>query len=441
MNNPQKIYRLLEKTIAKIEESKEFYVENPEKDFTRNRKLPMSEVIRTMLAMHGGSLNKELYLRSVQMGETLTASAFVQQRAKIRLEAFVDMIRIFNTYCKDRKTYRGYRLYAVDGSDINVYRNPDTDSYITTKSHPEGHNLLHLNALYDLLNHTYTDCTIKAKHHTNERKELYRMLERNTFDQKSIVITDRGYDGYNTIAHFLNTPNVHFLCRIQTKNTWRPLKKFPEGTLDEDISIEITTSQSKEDKRKGRIFLKSYGKSKRVEKPKNNGASVWDFPSPYPMKFRAVRFQLDSGEYETLVTSLPRDEFSLEDLKKLYHMRWGIETSFRSLKYAVGLVNLHCKKEHFAYQEIYAAILMYNFYERVASYAVVKGKQSKEHLYQVNYTMAFTICKEYFKNRRSFSTIIGDMLRYILPIRPDRADPRKAGHQKNFIAFTYRVAA
>ena len=128
MNNPQKIYRLLEKTIAKIEESKEFYVENPGKNFTRNRKLPMSEVIRTMLAMHGGSLNKELYLRSVQMGETLTASAFVQQRAKIRPEAFIDMIRIFNTYCKDRKTYRGYRLYAVDGSDINVYRNPDTDS-------------------------------------------------------------------------------------------------------------------------------------------------------------------------------------------------------------------------------------------------------------------------------------------------------------------------
>ena len=255
------------------------------------------------------------------------------------------------------------------------------------------------------------------------------------------MITDRGYDGYNTIAHFLNTPNVHFLCRIQTKSTWRPLKKFPEGTLDEDISIEITTSQSNEDKRKGGIFLKSYGQSKRVENPKNNGASVWDFPSPYPMKFRAVRFQLDSGEYETLVTSLPRDEFSLEDLKKLYHMRWGIETSFRSLKYAVGLVNLHCKKERFAYQKIYAAILMYNFYERVASYAVVKGKQSKEYLYQVNYTMAFTICKEYFKNRRSFSTIIGDMLQYILPIRPNRADLRKMGRQRCFIAFTYRVAA
>lgn len=122
------------------------------------------------------------------------------------------------------------------------------------------------------------------------------------------------------------------------------------------------------------------------------------------------RTDLPSGEYETLITSLPRNEFSLEDLKDLYHMRWGIETSFRELKYAVGLVNLHCKKENFAYQEIYAAILMYNFYERIVSYAVIKKKQPTCYQYQINYTMAITICKEYFKSRRSFSHVIGDIL-------------------------------
>lgn len=57
------------------------------------------------------------------------------------------------------------------------------------------------------------------------------------------------------------------------------------------------------------------------------------------MSFRVVRFMLDTGEYETLVCStLP--QFTLSDLKELYHARWGIECSFRFLKYSIGLCNL-----------------------------------------------------------------------------------------------------
>lgn len=61
------------------------------------------------------------------------------------------------------------------------------------------------------------------------------------------------------------------------------------------------------------------------------------------MSFRVVHFMLDTGEYETLVTSLS-PQFTLSDLKELYHARWGIETSFRELKYGIGLMDLHEKK-------------------------------------------------------------------------------------------------
>lgn len=53
-------------------------------------------------------------------------------------------------------------------------------------------------------------------------------------------------------------------------------------------------------------------------------------------------------------------------------MRWGIETSFSELKYIVGLVNMHCKKEEFAKQEIFARLTMYNFCERIIAVAVNK---------------------------------------------------------------------
>ena len=53
----------------------------------------------------------------------------------------------------------------------------------------------------------------------------------------------------------------------------------------------------------------------------------------YPISLRVLRFQISEDNYEYLITNLPPDEFSLEEIKELYHLRWGIETSFRELNY------------------------------------------------------------------------------------------------------------
>lgn len=44
--------------ISDMASRKEEFVKNPGKDFTRNRKLSFEEIIKFMLAMGGGSLNK-----------------------------------------------------------------------------------------------------------------------------------------------------------------------------------------------------------------------------------------------------------------------------------------------------------------------------------------------------------------------------------------------
>jgi len=53
----------------------------------------------------------------------------------------------------------------------------------------------------------------------------------------------------------------------------------------------------------------------------------------YPMSFRVVRIKLSDTVYETLITNLARDDFGVKKLKIPYHLRWGIETSFSSLRY------------------------------------------------------------------------------------------------------------
>ena len=121
-------------------------------------------------------------------------------------------------------------------------------------------------------------------------------------------------------------------------------------------------------------------------------------------------------------------------------MRWGIETSFRELKYAIGLTNFHAKKVPYIKQEIFARLLLYNFCEIITTSVVVEQSNNSKYCYQVNFTRAIFICKEYLKRKELTPVRVSQLIqKYILPIRPGRRDPRKVKHQAA-VGFLYRVA-
>ena len=156
------------------------------------------------------------------------------------------------------------------------------------------------------------------------------------------------------------------------------------------------------------------------------------------MGFRIVKFQLDTGEWETLITSLNKKHFPTEKLKELYHLRWDIETSFRELKYAIGLTNFHARKEESVKQEIYARLIAYNFCSRITNSIEVEPKEDGKWEYQINFTMAVHICVCFLKSNAD-TDIREQIRRYVEPIRPGRSDERNI-KPKSFIQFNYRVA-
>ena len=56
------------------------FVKNPARDFTRERKLPLHEVISILLCMEGGSLTGELLRYFRCRCHSPSGSAFIQQR-------------------------------------------------------------------------------------------------------------------------------------------------------------------------------------------------------------------------------------------------------------------------------------------------------------------------------------------------------------------------
>lgn len=289
-----------------------------------------------MLGMRGNTINKEIY-DYFSTEELMTKSAFVQQRDKLKSDALYDLFNQFNKISEDDETFEDYYLYAFDGSDINIAFNPkDEGTYIKTKL--TGYNQVHLNAMYDLLNKTYVDCDIQDIHSTQEVRSAMKMINRNCFN-KTIILADRGYGSLNLLETIKRRPNTEYLIRV--KNDYlKEIKELPMEELDTTISFQLRTTQTNADKE-----LFKAGKAKWIAGPSKFGKYkkdvTWNFESPCDVTLRVVRFKITDDTYETIVTSLNRFQFNIEKIKMLYHLRWGIETSFRELKYTIGLINFN----------------------------------------------------------------------------------------------------
>ncbi len=429
---------LKQKLDTAVQEEATAYMKEPdvENSFKRNTKLSLLKVINLILFMQGGSLQKELY----NAGIKATPSAFVQKRDKISWFVFENIFHRFNKLCTDTKTFKDYKVFAIDGTTINLPRNPNSDSYVKNDSTAKGYNQFHCNILYDVLNKTYQDCVIQPQPQQDEVGALLFFLVWREFTEKTLIVADRGYESYNVFAHIQNKENVDFLIRVkQDKTAMREIAKLPMTELDVDLSFTITTTQKKVDRENNHIFIQMQKNENHIYSSKTR-AGRWDFPSPYPMTIRVVRFQLDTGEYETLATSLPRS-VTIEELKELYHSRWGIETAFRELKYSIGLINLHGKKDDFAKQEIFAALTISNLCSRIVQNIVIAKKDNNQYEYSVNIKMAIHICRTFFqKENADEKQLIEDIARHTEPIRQGRKDNRNL-KPKSFVGFVYRVSA
>ena len=87
--------------VEELERNKIRFLKNPEKDFSRERKITFSSCVRFCVQAGGGALQNEL-LKYFQFEPTTpTKSAFCQQRGKISSEAFACLFREF-TDCLER---------------------------------------------------------------------------------------------------------------------------------------------------------------------------------------------------------------------------------------------------------------------------------------------------------------------------------------------------
>jgi len=424
----------LKSRVSELADNPMLFLQNPSTDFSRNRKIDFKTFIGITMNSGGCTMGKELLDYFDFDTNTPTVSAYTQQRSKVLPEAFEFLFKSFTSdNNRSDRSYHGYKLIACDGSNLSIAYNPgDAETSWASNQYGDSANHLHLNAFYDVFNRIFLDVLIQTASEYQEMRACVQMIDRS--DQKNVIlVADRGYENYNIMAH-ADKRGWKYVIRIKDINRTgiaSALDLPHSDSFDTDVTLTFTRKNNKYTKAAGYRWMPQNQMLDYLP-PKSEGT--------YTLSFRIARFRISDENYEVVVTNLDRAQFPADSLKEIYRLRWGIETSFRELKYAIGLTSFHAKKVDYIKQEIFARLLLYNYCELITTHVINKYPM-KEKTKQVNFTIAIYICREFLRQKRQLSppAVIKLIKKHILPVRPDRKDPRKVKPQAT-VSFLYRVA-
>lgn len=392
-------------------------------DFIRNRKLTPKDLIYYSINNRGKTMKMELYdfIDNFNL-EEVSAPALLKQREKLNEHIFKDLNQeslkdFYNLFPKEVKTYKGYILTAIDGSDCEVPNTPTTRKRYKPISAKESNQVarIKLSNCYDILNNYVLDTEIEEyKHSENELAERHMKQVNNIITKYPIIsIRDRGYLSLSYMFHSVQD-NKKFVIRLNQR--YFKIEQKTMTSNDEWVTIQYQYDRVRAYKDRDTELYEYY----------ENGNTI---------KIRFVNIVLSTGEIETIMTNLDNNEFTSEDINKIYNLRWGIETSYAYLKESMMITNISSSKDSIIKQEIYSQMMVYNIIQSITNDLENNIKQKKyKHQMKININMAIGFVKRFLvkilieddenvRNKLSEQQF-NNILKNIVPVRKDRHNIR-----------------
>lgn len=380
-----------------------------EKDFTRKRKLGFTQVSTMILK----GIKRGLYAGITEFldetkseVEEYSKAAFCKARQRINPSAFEELFRLTaaefykdNTY----KTFHGYRVCAIDGSDINL---PNTKELLELYgSEPYSNGSIQVQSLvsclYDVLNHVIIDASMNP-YRSDERKLALNNLSalEKVKTDKELLIMDRGYPSAE-LMKAIEDKNFKYLIRVNKDRFFREIR---------DANTDCTLCRE------------------------SNGVKLY---------YRLVLVPLKDGTIQALVTNLEED-ITKDMLIDLYQSRWEIETKYDDLKNKLQIENFSGVDPICILQDFYSTLFLSNilaYMEADCAEELEKINSCEEYKleYKMNVNHAVYVLKNTVaqmllsdsdkEQRKLFSKIEHDLMQCLSPVRNDRSFPRDKKHQ------------
>lgn len=244
---------------------------------------------------------------------TPTNSAFCQARQKISPELFVHLHQtarddFYELYGQDGEvlTWRKHRVLAYDGSDLNLPNTPELQNAFSVQRNQYGSESVQALAgvLYDVRN----DIAIGAQLGPlqAEKNFLLNDLWSATLPG-DLIVMDRLFDDYAVIA-------------TAKKYGREVLIRCPRNSF----AVVNDFSASEETERIVTLKMPQTSKTRKY---------VSENKLPESVTVRLIKFTLETGEVEILLTTLcDRRRYPTAEFKEVYHWRWNEETFLDRVK-------------------------------------------------------------------------------------------------------------
>ncbi|ABC28929.1 protein containing transposase DDE domain [Hahella chejuensis KCTC 2396] len=307
--------------------------------FTRKRHLTFKNLVLFLLNQPNSALQTELdqFFRVLTDAaletQVVTAQAFSKARKKLKpsaLQALNEVLQAQIDLCRQRQTWQGMRLLAIDGSTVHL---PLEDALARHFGAHSGFPVARLSVLLDIADNQALHNLIVTPD-IDERGCAAMHLEH--APDNSLILFDRGYPAHWLFAE-CQRRQQHFLMRM-------PVNFNPE-----------VTQFLHSDKAEQTIHLtcRSWSTRQACEQAGVDPQTV--------IPLRLIRVILSTGEVEVLATSLlDADRFPLALFSDLYHRRWGIESDYRRLKQTLQLDNFSGRTVTAVLQDFHAQQLLKN---------------------------------------------------------------------------------
>ena len=403
------------------------------KAWTRQRKMPLSDILICTLAKKGLSAVMEIrqYFQTVKRVEqTVSKQDYFKQRQKLNPEVF----RMLNSdYLKgfyagqEPQTWNGYLVMATDGSRGEIPNSEENRHIYGVSRNNSGDTVARvcISALRDVFNRFIADISIGrnyaseiegAKAHITALKEI-------TGERPVLIMFDRNYASLE-FMDFLEQNGIKYLIRLHASD----YKAEVEAMEGADGEVELNYKA-------GRLrIIKQKSPRRAAELKEKQSACV-----------RIIKTVFANGDKANFITNLR--EGSGRDILRLYKKRWSIEKKFHTLKNKLKFESVAGKASIYVKQDFFAQMLVFNITQDLITAAerrVAKKAKKKRLKYEmrINENIAIGLLKEKFirlmveeedsLKEAMFRCLIADMERYIVPVRELKSSPRKRKYYNKY---------
>lgn len=350
---------------------------NNDKSFTRNRKLSLRDTILYPLLQEGHTNSREAndYIRTITGDEfaMISQQAIGEKRGYIDPQVYEDMYKdyvdeLYDSFF-DELNIKDFIVLAGDTTVIKVPNVSKTkEGFPVEEGKPAR---ARLSMFADVQSGFVFDAKIVEKKNSEVKLAIEHLNNvKKRYPKRKILVTyDRGYSAFDLIFTHIDS-NINFLIRLDDR-TLR--KEIEELSSDDEIM---------------RLFLNNK-RTRLITNPELREK----FEKERYVDLRVTQVEITNPEgttyTETLLSNLSMNEFTKQDLKELYNLRWTIETDYDRLKNILEVENFTGQRRIIIEQDIYSKIFLLNLLltiKKDADKDIQEKRKDKKlkHEYQAN---------------------------------------------------------